>query len=344
MSRDSLFETVASLTTRHSPSGHEAEMDELLMERLGGLGEPAVDGGGNIVLRIAGREPGPLRAVLAHKDEIGALVKRVEGGGRLRAQGVGDAHPWIWGEGPVEILGRRRTVTGVLSFGARHVSKESPQRSQLDDDPVRWQDAWIETKLDDDALAEAGVTAGTRIVPARPRKQPVRLGAGGEYIASYSLDDKAPVAGMLELAERLRSPRHDIELVFTAREEIGCHGAQWYARRTGAEVLVAFEVVPVAEEYALDPGPWPVLIRADARGPLDDAVGDELADAAAAAGHPVRQVVVSRYGSDASTALSTGRVARSACIGVATENTHGFEIANLDALEACVAVLERWLG
>src|SRR4051812_4369628 len=344
MSRDQLFETVRALLELHSPSGVEDEVDAHLMEVLAPHGTPAVDGAGNIILALAGPDGGGEGkvALLAHKDEIGGLVKRVEAGGRLIAQTLGDAHPWIWGEGPVDVLGRHGTVTGVLSFGARHVSQESPQRAQLDDTPVRWRDVWIETKLDDAALAEAGVTAGSRIVPVRSRKRPVRLGDG--YVASYGLDDKGPVAALLLLAERMRSPRHDVELVFTAREEIGCHGSQWYARRTGAEVLVAFEVVPVAEEYALDPGPWPVLIRADARGPLDDAVGDELADAAAAAGHPVRQVVVSRYGSDASTALSTGRVARSACIGVATENTHGFEIANLDALEACVAVLERWLG
>jgi len=344
MSRDSLFDTISELVSCHSPSGNEAEIDRLLLERLERLGEPIVDGGGNIVLRRAGREPGPLRAVLAHKDEIGALVKRVEEGGRLAAVAVGDAHPWIWGEGPVDVIGRHRTVTGVLSFGARHVSKESPQRAQLDDSPVRWQDAWIETKLDPAALEEAGVTAGSRIVPARSRKRPVRLGAGGEYIASYALDDKASVAALLLLAERLESPRHDVDLVFTAREEIGCHGAQWYARRTEAVAVVALEVVPVAKEYGLDPGPAPVLIRADGYGPLDDAVAAELEDAASAAGHPVRHVAVSRYGSDASKALSTGRVARSACLGVATENTHGFEIANLDALDACVAVLAAWLG
>ena len=73
-----------------------------------------------------------------------------------------------------------------------------------------------------------------------------------------------------------------------------------YARRTEAVAVVALEVVPVAKEYGLDPGPAPVLIRADGYGPLDDAVAAELEDAASAAGHPVRHVAVSRYGSDAS--------------------------------------------
>jgi putative aminopeptidase FrvX len=87
-----------------------------------------------------------------------------------------------------------------------------------------------------------------------------------------------------------------------------------------------------------------VLIRADAYGPLDDGVSEALADAAAAEGIAVRHAVVSRYGSDASTSLDTGRIARSACLAAATENTHGFEIAHLDAVEGCVRILQRWLG
>src|SRR6476659_9473466 len=158
MSRDQLFETVRALLELHSPSGVEDEIDAHLMEALAPFGNPQVDGAGNIILSLAGPDGGgeDKVALLAHKDEIGGLVKRVEEGGRLIAQTLGDAPPWIWSEGPVEVMGRHDTVLGVLSFGARHVSDESPQRKQLDDTPMKWKDAWIETKLDADALAEAG--------------------------------------------------------------------------------------------------------------------------------------------------------------------------------------------
>jgi putative aminopeptidase FrvX len=344
MSRDQLFEVVSILTALHSPSGVEGEMDEHLMQALSPFGTPDIDAAGNIVLAIGGRGGAGKVALLAHKDEIGGLVKRVEEHGRLVAQTLGDAHPWIWGEGPVEILGRYRTVLGVMSFGSRHVSDESPQRKQLDDTPVKWKDTWIETKLSDQALADAGVTAGSRVVPARWRKRAVRLGAEGEYVACHALDDKVAVAMLLALAARLNTPRCDVELVFTAREEVGCQGAQFYSRRTDAETLIALEVVPVAKEYAIEPGPDPVLIRGDGYGPLDDAVCDELADAGSAAGLTVRHAVVTRYGSDASTTRDTGRIARTACLAAATENTHGFEIVHLDAIEGCVKVLEQWLG
>jgi putative aminopeptidase FrvX len=244
----------------------------------------------------------------------------------------------------VDVLGRHRTVTGVLSFGSRHISDESDHKRQQTEAGVRWRDAWVETKLSADELAEAGVRAGSRVVPIAARKRPIRLGSDGEYVASYAIDDKGAVAGLLELAARVKTPPHPVELVFTAREEIGCHGAKWYASRTDAEAAVAFEVTPVAKEYRTDPGPDPVLVTADAHGPLEDTLSAELEDAAAAAGVNLRYAALSSFGSDATAALSFGMIARTACLAFATENTHGFEIAHLGGIVACVDVLERWLA
>ena len=344
MTRDELFVTLSELVALHSPSGVEQAVDTYLLDRLKAHGAPTIDAAGNIVLRIAGRDSSELVAILAHKDEIGAMVKRVDDDGRLAVSKVGGSFPWVWGEGPVEVLGDRAQLTGVLSFGARHISDESPHKEQTEK-AVRWRDAWVETMLNDAALAAAGVRAGSRVVPSAYRKRPVRLGADGEYIASYAIDDKGSVAGLLDLAARLTSPpRCDVELVFTSREEIGCVGASFYAERTSATSLIALEVTPVAKEYKIKLGADPVLIAADSFGPLHDVLGRELADAGAAAGLTVQHAVVSNFGSDASSVLRAGNVARTACLAFATENTHGFEIAHLDGIANCVTVLERWLA
>jgi len=340
---EAVFRTLSDLVELHSPSGVEGAVDDYLLSHLADLGATR-DTAGNIVLRVEGREPGPVRAVLAHKDEIGAMVKRVEERGRLRVGKLGGSFPWVWGEGPVDVLGRHTAIPGVLSFGSRHITDESDHKRQQTEAGVRWRDAWVETKLTPEELAEAGVRAGSRVVPSAARKRPIRLGRDGEYVASYAIDDKASVAGLLELAARVKTPRHPIELVFTAREEIGCHGARWYATRSEAEAAVAFEVTPVAKEYRTDPGPDPVLVTADSHGPLEDTLSAELEDAAAAAGVTLRYAALSSFGSDATAALSSGLIARTACLAFATENTHGFEIAHLGGIVGCVDVLERWLA
>ena len=160
---------------RHSPSGVEQAVDEYLLDRLKQRGTPATDAAGNIVLRIPGRDSGELVAILAHKDEIGAMVKRIDDGGRLAVSKVGGSFPWVWGEGPVDVLGDRDQLTGVLSFGSRHISDESPNKEQTEK-AVRWRDAWVETMRDEAALAAAGVRPGSRVVPTAYRKRPVRLG------------------------------------------------------------------------------------------------------------------------------------------------------------------------
>ena len=44
-------------------------------------------------------------------------------------------------------------------------------------------------------------------------------------------------------------------------------------------------------------------------------------------------------GSDGSIAMKYGHVGRAACLGFPTQNTHGYEIAHLGAIENCIAVL-----
>jgi putative aminopeptidase FrvX len=344
MTRDELFETLSDLVALHSPSGVEQAVDEYLLERLIAFGAPTIDAGGNVVLRIAGRDSSELVAILAHKDEIGTMVKRVDENGRLAVSKVGGSFAWVWGEGPVEVLGDHAQITGVLSFGARHISDESPQKEQ-NEKTIQWRHAWVETMLDDDALKAAGVRPGSRVVPTAYRKRAVRIGADGEYVASYAIDDKGSVAGLLDLAGRLTEPpRCDVELVFTSREEIGCAGAAFYAGRTDATTAIALEVTPVAKEYNIALTADPVLIAGDSYGPLHDALGRELAGAGESAGLNVRHAVVSNFGSDASSVMRAGTVARTACLAFPTENTHGFEIAHLDGIANCVTLLERWLA
>ena len=54
----------------------------------------------------------------------------------------------------------------------------------------------------------------------------------------------------------------------------------------------------------------------------------------------MQMAVVNAFGSDASISLKAGHVGRGACVGFPTKNTHGYEVADLCAIERCVDVLE----
>jgi putative aminopeptidase FrvX len=336
---DSFFETITDLVMCHSPSGAEQEINAYLCDRLTQLGvEHWQDEADNIVARITGKRTGAI-AITAHKDEIGGIVKSVEPDGRILVRRLGGAFPWVYGEGVVDFLGDHQTLSGILSFGSRHVSHESAQKSQQEGEAVTWETAWVETKQSLAALMDAGIRPGTRMVVGKHRKQPLRL---GDFIASYTLDNKASIAILLALATELTAPAQTIYLVFSAKEEVGGVGALYFSHRTSLEALIALEICPLSDEYPLEPNDAPVLLSQDKYGLYDETLNQQLVQAAAARQVPIQRAVLSSFGSDGSIAMTFGHVPKAACLSFPTHNTHGFEIAHLGAIAHCVEILEQY--
>lgn len=334
---DALASSIEGLVLCHSPSGAEGEIDALLRARFAELGcTPTIDDAGNLIVKIGGRGGGSL-AITAHKDEIGAVVTGIDAQGRVKVRRLGGAYPWIYGEGVVDLLGAHSTVSGILSFGSRHVSHASPQFAHKESAPVKWEDVWVETKQTPEELQAAGVRIGTRMVVGKHRKASFRL---RNHIGSYALDNRASLAILLELAARVRSPVPDVYLVATAKEEIGAVGALHFTHRCRLDALVALEICPIAPEYHVEDGPNPVLLEEDSFGSYDAGLNSLIVKAAAERGIVLQHSVVNGFGSDGSISMKQGHVARAACLGFPTLNTHGFEITNLEALTHCLGVLE----
>lgn len=337
MSFDRLFATIEELVLLRSPSGVEAEIDTFLLSRLQALGvQHWRDDADNIIAYLPGHSRKRTLAITGHKDEIGMIVKSVQPDGRLVIRRLGGSFPWVYGEGVVDILGDQQTLQGILCFGSRHVSHESPQKVFQENLPLKWEDTWVETKLAAAELEAAGVRPGSRLVVGNHRKRPLRL---GDYIASYTLDNKAAVAILLALAEQVRTPPHDVYLVASSKEEVGAIGALHFTQRSKVDELIALEVCPVAPEYPVQTGASPVLLSQDGYGLYDEQLNQRLRNAALAQDIPLQLAVLSGFGSDGSIAMKSGHVARSACLGFPTENTHGYEIAHLGAIQHCLELL-----
>lgn len=340
--RDKLFRLISDLVLCHSPSGMEQEIDAFILSWLESVGvEARQDDAGNIIARIPGVSPGRALAVTAHKDEIGGIVKRVREDGKVEVRRLGGSFPWVYGEGVVDLLGDQLTIPAILSFGSRHVCHESPQKAYEEDRPPRWDTVWLDARMSKSKLENAGVRPGTRMVIGRHRKAPFRM---GDYIASYALDNKAAVAILLLLAEAIKTPAADLEMVFTAQEEVGAIGALYYTHQTRVDELIAVEIAPKSAEYPIESDEDPVLLSQDSYGMYDETLNGRLAVAARKSGLRVQYAVLSQFGSDASVAMKAGHVPKAACLGFPADNTHGYEIAHLGALEACYQVLQTYLS
>lgn len=337
---DRLFERIETLVLHHSPSGVETEIDGFLLEQFQALGVNAwLDEAGNAIAHIPGRNRDKALAITAHKDEIGGIVKTVESQGQIQVRKLGGAFPWVYGEGVVDLLGDRQTISGILSFGSRHVSHESPQKAQQEDTPLRWEDAWVETKCTDAELEAAGIRPGTRMVIGKHRKRPFRL---KDYIASYTLDNKASIAILLGLAERLKQPAVDLYLVASSKEEVGAVGALYFTKNQALDALIALEICPLSSEYPVDDGVAPVLLAQDGYGLYDEDLNQSIRQVAHQQEIPLQLAAISGFGSDGSIAMKNGHVARAACLSFPTQNTHGYEIAHLGAIAHCIELLQHF--
>ncbi|MBD2354065.1 M42 family peptidase [Tolypothrix sp. FACHB-123] len=334
---EQLFKIIAELVMHHSPSGVETEINQFLLQEFAHLGvEVWCDRADNVIAKIAGKNPERAIAITAHKDEIGGIVKNIGDDGRLEVRKLGGSYPWIYGEGVVDLLGDNHTLSGILSFGSRHVSHESPQKVQQEDTAVKWENAWIETKLTTEELAAAGIRPGTRMVIGKHRKHPIRL---KDHIASYTLDNKASVAILLALAQQVKQPPVDVYLVASAKEEVGAIGALFFTQNQVLDALIALEICPLSSEYPIKDGKSPVILSQDAYGMYDETLNRQLRLCAQQRDIPVQLAILSQFGSDASIAMKFGHVGRAACLAFPTQNTHGYEIAHLGAIANCIDLL-----
>ncbi len=338
MNREQLILLLESLVMAHSPSGHEDEIKQLNLESFKERSDKVwEDPAGNIICLIKGKASERPTILTAHMDEIGMLVKRVEEKGRLKVTNLGGAWPWKWGEGPVDVLGDREIVAGILSFGSTHITKEtSAGWAARTEKPLDWDMVWVETKLTKEELTEKGIHAGSRVVMGRARKKPVIL---GDYIGAYGLDCKGGIAVLVILAETFRQskPAHDVYLAATREEETGGIGAIYLARTIPAETMIAVEIGIVGEEFQVENTPDPIIYYSG--GTLyDEDLGGCLTAIARELGFGVQHALLIG-GTDAGKVRSSGLVAKGGCVGFATDNSHGYEISCLSGIENVAKML-----
>jgi putative aminopeptidase FrvX len=344
LTRDRLWELLNELLPTHSPVGDEGELRAVLAPHF----ERTCDAtqvicGETLIGTITGRGLAPAIQIQAHMDEISMIVKRIAADGVLHLDSLGGAHAWKYGEGPVDILGDRGTVAGILGVGSAHTTAESRSVEQARGQALEWPMVHVTTRRTAEQLRELGVHVGSRVVMHRERKRPFLL---EDCVGGYALDDKAALAVMVAMMETMasgRRPLGDVFFVATCGEEMLSGSSSFVTERIPAETLLALEVGPVADEYGVRNNEQPVVWYKDRIGTYTKSICDELLRLADALGFGAQPAVYSRAATDASTARQHGQVGRIACIGFPAENTHGYELACLAGLMNMHRLAVAWL-
>jgi putative aminopeptidase FrvX len=326
-----------------APSGREAALAAIVRQKLTDWEIPhEQDGMGNVIVRLDGRSPqAPRMMFAAHMDEIGLVVTKINPDGSLQVSNSGGLLPWKLGEGPVEILGDRETIVGILSMGSTHTAN-------ADDTAVTWENVQVLTGLSPEQLKAAGVRPGSTGVPTRERRGPVLLGDPADpLVAAWTFDDRMGVVALLRLLEKMKvegiRPFYPTLIAFTVSEEVGGHGAKSLALREQPEIFISVDGAPMPPESDLALDGRPAIWSKDRLGHYDQRLLQALCRAALDAGTELQTVVYASAASDASLVYYAGGAQRIACLGQVRANSHGYEVARLSVFDNMLHTLVQFV-
>jgi peptidase M42 family hydrolase len=330
--------TLLELVGVPSPSGRTDELIQVIGDRLVDMGlKPELTRRGAILVRPPVLTEGPARAVVAHADTIGMIVREIKPNGRLRVAQVG-THSARSAEGTrVSIF---TDHLNVAYTGTVLPLKASGHRwgSQVDTQGVGWDH--VEVRIDERVrtaadVAALGIHVGDHVAF---HAQPTITQSG--FVVSRHLDDKAALAALLEMLAVLGERRLDVALplhvLITVTEEVG-HGASHGLDRDVAE-LISIDTAVVAPGQTSSEDAVTIVMQ-DSHGPFDYHLVRRLANLCEREGIPYHRDVFDHYRSDAAAALEAGAATRAALVGVGVDATHGHERTHIDGIVALCRLL-----
>ncbi len=330
-----LLSFLRTLSTAHGPTGGEGAVAEIAAQLLAPLcDEVTIDPLFNVIGRKQGQgpEPRPQLMLMAHLDEVYALVAAVEGPFLRLTQTHADYRLLVGQE--VIVLGRR-PLAGVIGDRPPHLmAAEERQRMP------RLHDLVVDLGRDAAEVA-AWVSPGDVVLVDRPFVE-----LQGRRVTGKALDNRAGVSVMLATLQHLQDQPHACDLLAVASvgEELnllGAHTASFRLRPDLAIVLdVTFAEQPGADKDKTFPlGDGPVL----GIGPnLHPRLGEALAATAARLelAHGL-EPLPANSGTDAWAVQVAAGGRPTALISLPIRNMHSpVEVADLADLEGAA----RWLA
>jgi putative aminopeptidase FrvX len=290
---------------------------------------------GSLVATWTGERDDAPRAVTAHVDTLGAMVKEIKSNGRLRLTRIGGfAWNTVEGEGVNVVCSSGRQIRGsiLLTKASSHVFGDEVNK-------LTREDSNIEVRLDARTSSEKetrdlGIEVGD-FVTFDPR---VELTGG--FVRSRHLDDKACVAvivtALKALADARLKPTRTTTFLISNFEEVG-HGAA-----TGipadVEELVVVDMAAVGEGQTSDEFHASLCVK-DSGGPYHHGLSNKLRDLAEKNHIPFKVDIYPHYGSDGEAFWVAGGDVAVALIGPGVDASHSYERTHTEALVATT----KWL-
>ena len=337
---DYLEETLLQLLAIPSPVGLTDAAVRYAAGRLEALEIPyEMTRRGAIRATLRGREAQPARAIVAHLDTLGAMVRELKPNGRLAIVPIGH---WSarFAEGfRLTIFTDHGQVRGTCLPLKTSGHAFGPE---IDTQPVGWEHVEVRVDLPVSSRADleaAGIHVGDWIAfDPLPEIQP------DGYINSRYLDDKAAVAALLTACKAVRDHRLklpvDVHPLLTLTEEVGS-GASAALHGEIAE-MVSLDISIAAPGQNTSEHAATICVQ-DMSGPFDYHLTHKLIGLAQEHGIAHRRDVFRYYRSDSAAAVEAGNDIRTALIGFGADASHAQERTHREALVALTQLVIAYM-
>lgn len=323
-----LYARLCAIADTEGVSGFEDLTAEEVVRQLTPLTDDVyTDALGNVIGYKKGKESEKTILLEAHMDEVGLIVTKVLPGGFLYFAPVGGIDPKILPAAEVRIHGKK-TINGVIGSKPPHLGKEENI----------YDDLYIDTGLSD---ATGFVSVGDFVSFIGKTEKLL-----SDRVTSKSLDNRACVAMILSVLEKIGQPKNDVYIAVSTGEELGLRGAKAIGHHIRPDIAVVTDVTFGAGNdgkegsFALCEG-VAILFGAD----CDRELCVSLYDTAKEMDIPVqKEIEPERSGTDATAIQTAFGGTRTVIMSVPIRYMHSScEVLDLKDLENGVNLLSAWI-
>lgn len=314
------FSLLKQLSDVSGVSGREERVREIVSRRVSEIkaAEPTVDRMGNLIARISGA--GPRLALIAHMDEVGFLVSKIEPDGFVRVSPIGGVDQRVFWAQTAVVHGRKE-LRGVVGSVPPHLSagdKDAKEKT------VPIEECFIDLGMPSEEIGKL-VQIGDPVSFAT---------ASWENETSFfgkALDDRIGLFVMLEAVSRAEKLDCDLYLIASTQEEYGLRGAGPAVFSIMPEIALVLEGTVASDTPGLKlpanlnptcQGKGPEIRLTDGRMISDRALADFLQKLAEEQEIP-RQMIVKKAGTtDATIVQVTGPGVQCCAVSVPVRYIH----------------------
>ncbi len=340
ISTEYLTKTLVDLLNTPSPTGDTEYAISFVQQELEYMGvHTRITTKGALIADLEGLRANAPRAMTAHVDTLGAMVRAIKPSGRLKLAPIGGLMwPSVESEGVTVSTRSGQRVRGsiVLSNGAVHVNKEAITAPRNADT--------LEVRLDElthsaEETRQLGIEVGD-FVYIDPKVEQSNSG----FIRSRFLDDKACVACALAAIKALRdsnvTPAQRTTLLISNFEEVGHGGAD--SLPDDICELVVLDMACIGDGLQGDESHCSLCVK-DAGSPYSKRLSDKIRTIADRRGIDLKTDIYPYYSSDGTVYWRSGGRAEVALIGPGVDTSHGYERTHVDALNDTAALVAEYL-